>query len=94
MKKVVWAPKALNDVQRLIRFLEEVKPSIALELLDAMALATDKLITYPHMGEAIEAHLPKDIRRYMVGEYELRYEVKVTSIHILRIYHTKEDRLH
>jgi hypothetical protein len=32
------------------------------------------------------------VRRILVGDYEIRYEVADTDIIILRIFHVREDR--
>ena len=35
---------------------------------------------------------PLEIRRLIIGNYELRYELLFDVVRILRIYHTREDR--
>ena len=35
---------------------------------------------------------PRDVRRVIVGDYELRYEVTENLIYILRLWHAREDR--
>jgi cupin superfamily acireductone dioxygenase involved in methionine salvage len=32
------------------------------------------------------------VRRVIVGEYEVRYEVRGSGIFVLRLWHTREDR--
>nr|WP_310633606.1 type II toxin-antitoxin system RelE/ParE family toxin [Paraburkholderia sp.] len=32
------------------------------------------------------------MRRLLVGHYEMRYEIQQSTIYILRLWHTREDR--
>jgi plasmid stabilization system protein ParE len=35
---------------------------------------------------------PREVRRVLVGDYEIRYEIAGTDVLVLRIFHTREDR--
>ncbi len=35
---------------------------------------------------------PREIRRLLIGDYEMHYEVRPDEIWIARIFHTLEDR--
>lgn len=35
---------------------------------------------------------PRDVRRILVGEYEVRYEILDASINVLLLWHTRENR--
>ena len=47
---------------------------------------------YPQLGVKLEEFLPRDVRRIIVGDYEMRYEVTDEAITILRLWHGREDR--
>lgn len=34
----------------------------------------------------------REVRRILVGEYELRYEIRDSIVYVLRLWHTREDR--
>jgi len=40
----------------------------------------------------LEAYLPREVRRLIVGDYEVRYEIAYDVVSILRIHHVLEDR--
>ncbi|AZC22571.1 hypothetical protein C4K39_0876 [Pseudomonas sessilinigenes] len=40
----------------------------------------------------MEEFKPKDVRRLLVGHYEVRYEIQGMVLSILRIWHVREDR--
>ena len=44
------------------------------------------------LGERLEEFDPRDVRRIQVGRYEIRYEIAGSTIYLLRLWHTREDR--
>ncbi|WP_420844733.1 type II toxin-antitoxin system RelE/ParE family toxin [Limnobaculum eriocheiris] len=50
------------------------------------------LVSNPHIGEQLFQFEPREIRKILVGEYEVRYEIINSNIYILRIWHTRESR--
>ena len=36
--------------------------------------------------------LPHELHRILVGQYEIRYEIKGEIIYVLRVEHTREER--
>ncbi|EBW1331272.1 type II toxin-antitoxin system RelE/ParE family toxin, partial [Salmonella enterica subsp. enterica serovar Enteritidis] len=46
----------------------------------------------PRMGEQLFQFMPHEVRRIVVVNYEIRYELIDSTIYILRIWHTREDR--
>ena len=46
----------------------------------------------PHIGETLGEFHPREVRRILAGHYEIRYEIQESTIYVLRIWHTREDR--
>lgn len=46
----------------------------------------------PPIGEKLEAYEPREVRRIIVGHYELRYEIADAIIFILRLWRCRENR--
>lgn len=90
--RIVWTGKALSDLDRLHAFLAESNPPAAARTIQALVLAPDRLKDYPRMGERLDVFLPQEVRRILIGRYEMRYEITTQTIPILRIWHTREDR--
>jgi hypothetical protein len=40
----------------------------------------------------LEGFEPHEVRRLVVGRYEVRYLVERDALHVLRIWHRREDR--
>ena len=90
--KLHWTGKALSDVDRLHAFLSPVNPRAAAEMIQALVRAPTKLLDRPRLGARLEAYDPREVRRIFVGDYEMRYEIAGDTIHILRLWHGREDR--
>lgn len=87
-----WSSKALSDVVRLYEFLSPVNAAAAARAVRALATAPTKLLRHPRIGEGLEEFEPREVRRLLVGGYEIRYELRDSTIYVLRIWHTREDR--
>jgi len=50
------------------------------------------LLTNPRVGEQLFQFEPREVRRMVVAQYELRYEIVEQAVYVLRLWHTREDR--
>jgi plasmid stabilization system protein ParE len=90
--KVLWLPAALDDVERLHDFLAAVSPQAAAAVRDQLRQAPRLLRSQPRIGRALPEFAPHEVRRLLVGSYELRYAIKDDTVTILRLWHTREER--
>ncbi|MDF2397801.1 type II toxin-antitoxin system RelE/ParE family toxin [Pseudomonas sp. 3MA1] len=91
MRQLKWTSKALSDLARLFEFLAQVNRSAA-RTVQSLVRAPDALLSNPRLGEQLEEFKPRDVRRLLVGHYEVRYEIQGMALSILRIWHVREDR--
>ncbi|WP_061290044.1 type II toxin-antitoxin system RelE/ParE family toxin [Azotobacter vinelandii] len=87
-----WTSKALSDLTRLYEFLSAVNRPAAVRTVQQLTAAPTTLLTNPRIGERLEEFEPRDVRRILVGHYEMRYEIADSTIYLLRLWHTREDR--
>ena len=87
-----WTSKALSDLARLYDFLAPVNKAAAVRAIQALAAAPTSLLVNPRIGEKLEEFEPREVRRILVGKYEIRYEIQESMIYVLRLWHTREDR--
>jgi plasmid stabilization system protein ParE len=87
-----WTSKALADLVRLYEFLAPVNKHAAALAVQALSKAPTSLLTNVHIGEQLFQFEPREVRRILVGQYEMRYEVVDEIIYVLRIWHTREER--
>ena len=87
-----WTSKALSDLVRLHEFLAPVNSQAAARTVQSLVGAPVKLLANPRIGEILEEFEPREVRRILIGHYEMRYEIQQSAVYILRIWHTREDR--
>jgi len=90
--KIQWTSKALSDLVRLYEFLSTVNPSAASRTVQSLTKAPDRLLNHPRIGEKLDEFEPREVRRILVGQYKMRYEIHNATIFILRLWHTRENR--
>ena len=89
---VKWTTSAHRDLIRLHDFLAPVNKSAAKKAVKQLVDEAKLLQTHPLLGVELEAYAPRNVRRLVIGEYEVRYEVTETVLYVLRLWHTREDR--
>ena len=87
-----WTSKALSDLARLYEFLALANKPAAARAVQGLTQAPTILLTNPRIGEQLFVFEPREVRRILVGEYEVRYEILDSSIYVLRLWHTRENR--
>ena len=87
-----WTSKGLSDLARLYEFLAQVNKSAAVNIVQTLTKAPTILSSGPRIGEELLEFKPREVRRFLVGQYEIRYEIQGVTIYILRLWHTKENR--
>jgi len=87
-----WSSKAVSDLARLYDFLAPVNKPAALRAVQTLTAAPSKLLANPRIGEKLEEFEPREVRRILVGKYEMRYQIQDATIYVLRLWHTREDR--
>lgn len=90
--RLQWTSKAQSDLVRLYEFLAPVNRSAAARAVQALVAAPARLIQQPRLGERLDEFEASEVRRILVGLYEMRYELRGDVIYILRVWHSREDR--
>ena len=92
MYSVRWTSKALSDLNRLYEFLAQVNRKAAARTLQSLTSAPQRIIEQPRIGEQLDEFKGREVRRLLIGHYEMRYELTHDSVYILRVWHTRESR--
>lgn len=87
-----WTSRALSDLARLHEFLALANKPAAARAAQALTKAPVILLTNPRLGERLSEFEPREVRLLLVGHYEMRYEIEESTVHILRLWHTRGDR--
>ena len=89
---IIWGSDSLADLARLHRFVALDDPAAALQIIENLTNTPEKLHDFPRLGERLDVYEPREVRKLIVGRYEMRYEILPDMIFILRIWHVREDR--
>ncbi len=87
-----WTRSARSDLVRLYEFLHSAGAPAAVRLIRQLVAGTKRIPAYPRLGARLAEFEPREVRKILVADYEVRYEVTDSDIFILRIFHTREDR--
>ena len=87
-----WSSKAHADLVRLHEFLSPVNPVAAARAVRQLVAGAKRIPAHPRLGPRLPEFLSREVRRVVVGDHEMRYELTETDVLILRIFHTREDR--
>lgn len=87
-----WANKAFSDLVRLYEFLEPVNAKAAAQVVQSLTSSVTRLTKQPRMGEVLQEFQPREVRRLLVGRYEVRYEIRKSAVFVIRLWHTRENR--
>ena len=87
-----WTSKAISNLTRLYEFLAAVNQPAAARTVQQLTAAPSMLLSNPRIGERLEEFDPRDVRRIQIGHYEMRYEIADSTVYLLRLWHTREDR--
>lgn len=90
--QIEWTSKAPMDLARLYDFLAPLNQPVAAGLVQSLTKAPNKLLANPRIGEKLEEFLPREVRRILIGSYEMRYEIRAETIYLLRVWHTRDER--
>ncbi len=87
-----WTRAALADLVRLHRFLASVDQRSAAKTVRTLTALPSRLAEHPRIGERLGEFTDNEVRRIVVGHYEMRYAIHQGRITILRLWHAREDR--
>ncbi|MBL37954.1 MAG: plasmid stabilization protein [Xanthomonadales bacterium] len=86
-----WSGRALSDLARLHEFLAAVNRPAAARAVQALVRAPTVLLTNPRIGEQLFHFEPREVRRILTAEYEIRYEIADETIYMLWLGPARDD---
>lgn len=87
-----WTTSARADLVRLHEFLEPVNPRAAALAVRQLVAGVKRIPGRPRLGQRLREFAGREVRRLLIGDYEIRYELAARDVFVLRIFHTREER--
>ena len=81
-----------GDLARLHEFLASVDPKLASAAVRAVLAGVRRIPIHPLLGRQLPEYSPREVRRWLAGDHEVRHELRGADLFILRSWHTQEDR--
>ena len=89
---ISYTPEAIDDLQRLRTFIAEKNPVAAQKIAGDLLTGIAMLKELPNLGlKVTKAPNPEIMRDLSVSLYIVRYLILDDEIHILRIWHKREN---
>ena len=95
--KIEWLPEATKDVVRLREFIKKESPLVVKKAGQRIFDAVNLLTKNPEVGMPSPDEDCEEFRDLYApfgkGGYTVRYRIKQQSIVIVRVWHSREDRI-
>lgn len=90
--KIKYSPESIDDLQRVVEFVELKNPYAARRIAIDLQAGVEKLKQFPKIGlPVLKAPDPEAIRDLYINDYTVRYLITEEVIYILRVWHHKEN---
>ena len=92
---LVWLPAALEDIERLYKFLHEKSPSAALRAAQTIVEGARLLESTPEAGRPMNDDTGRRelFLVFGAGAYVLRYKMDAAgTVVVIRVWHSRENR--
>ena len=87
-----WTTSARSDLVRLHEFLASANPRAAVLAVRHIVAGAKRIPGHPRLGQRLRQFAGREVRRVLIGDYEIRYELAGKDVFLLRIFHSREDR--
>lgn len=74
--RIVWSPLALERVEDIVQYIAEDKPGAAVEWVDGIFDAVERLSDFPESGRVVPEVGGRRIREVIFGTYRIIYSVR------------------
>jgi addiction module RelE/StbE family toxin len=87
--KITWAPRALEDLKEIVRYIRRDKPEAAQRFGEKLIARAESLSILPERGRVIRRFSNPAIREVFLGPYRIAYRIqeKRAQVEIARIWH-------
>lgn len=93
--RVLWSESALDRAAELFDFIAEENPAAATRVIQDLFDRVEAVCEHPRLGRRLSEHVDDSVRRLVIGNYVVVYQIEETSqvITILGVRHSRERYL-
>jgi toxin ParE1/3/4 len=88
MAEIIWTATALNDVDRIAKYISADSEFFAKQFVEKIFAATDILQKYPSIGKPLQ-ELPGSIyREILLKKYRIIYRFDSDKVFVITVHHS------
>jgi len=84
--RVIWPPRAIEDLKTISRFIAVDNPQAARRFAAKLKRRAESLCRFPNRGRMVPEIGREDVREIIEGNYRIVYRVKKDRLDILTIF--------
>ena len=84
--KVLWTPRAIEDLKTIARFISKNNPKAARRFADKLKRRAESLCKFPGRGRIVPEMGHDDVRELIEGNYRIVYRMRKGAVHLLTIF--------
>lgn len=89
--RVVWSPLALERVVGIGEFIAQSRPIAAVNVVDGIFGAVERLERYPESGRRVPESPRVDLREVIHGNFRIIYRTDPGELVVLTVRHARQD---
>ena len=83
MKRIVWSPQSLRDVEAIRAYIAEDSPHYADLTVRRVVAAVERLVDFPESGRIVPERPASQVREVIVGRFRLVYRVQAGTVEVV-----------
>ena len=87
MARLIWTPRCLDDLERLLAFIERDAPVAARRFGQQIVDRVELLQPNPHLGGVLPEDDTSTYRQLLLGNYRIIYRVSSDVIYLVAVHH-------
>jgi toxin ParE1/3/4 len=87
MARIVWAPKALDDLESLIAYIARDAPVAARRFAQKLMVRVELLKSHPLPGSHVAEDDTRTYREVRQGNYRILYRTDGETVYVVTIHH-------
>lgn len=87
MAEIIWAPRALEDLERLLNYIATDAPVAATRFAQRVIKRIEQLADHPESGNYVPEDDTLGYRQLLLGNYRIIYRVDKAVVYIIAIHH-------
>jgi len=87
MARIIWAPRALDDLEAVLAYIATDAPAAAARFAEKLMARVDLLAQHPFLGGYIWEDESHTYREVIQGNYRVIYRIEGQIVYIVAVHH-------